>query len=40
MHAWGPWLYVGRDSFLRKLNQVRTCRRRQVEERQEFERAF
>ena len=40
MHAWGPWRYVGPDSFLKKLRQVHTCSRCGIEERQEFERAF
>jgi hypothetical protein len=39
-HAYGPWRYVGPDSFPRKLHQVHTCGRCGVEERQEFERAF
>jgi hypothetical protein len=39
-HEWGPWRYVGRDSFLLKLRQVRTCGRCGVEKQQEFERAF
>jgi len=40
LHVWGPWHYVGPDSFLLKLRQSHVCRRCGLEEHQEFERAF